>query len=112
MTTQTNNAAIQVTIAKLIALGGNEWTGGNHHRVYFNVDAWAPLADLNINYYKTGNISGAGWNGDAISNTRAGKMTDGKMFFDCNTGEFVMQYFTDTAAVEMAIDNIKRALNA
>lgn len=64
MTTFTADAAL--------ALGGRTWTGRTGvTRVYLNEDVWAPLIGLEVDRYKTGNVSYATLNGYPLSNAKA-----------------------------------------
>lgn len=49
---------------------GNRWTKGNYDRVYLDVKAVRDLINLEVTYYKTGNVSSGALNGEAISNGR------------------------------------------
>ena len=73
------------TIEKLVAAGGNRWTKGIYDRIYFNASALG----LRCEYYKTGNISGAWFNGDLLSNSRGRQLKAAKTYVDVSTGEIV-----------------------
>lgn len=73
------------TIEKLIAAGGNRWTKGNYDRIYFNASALG----LRCEYYKTGNISGAWFNGEMCSNSCGRRLKAAKTYIDVATGEIV-----------------------
>ena len=68
-------------IATLETKGFNRWTKGNLDRLYIN----AAQLGLICSYYKTGNISGATFNGAHVSNSEAGRMKAAKTFIDLNT---------------------------
>jgi hypothetical protein len=81
----------QVQKAKQV---GNEWEAHGHHRIYFgNLES---RLGLSLSYYNTGNISGATINGDLISNSEArrilGRLAGAKVFYDCKSDRFVIQY--------------------
>ena len=97
-----------MSIDKLTAIGGNEWRGGDHHRIYFN--DLAGLYGLRYGRYNTGNISWAKLNGEEISNSRARRILGrlyGSLWYDVNRGEFGWQYLSDETA-ETIISEIKR----
>lgn len=74
---------------------GNEWKGGDHHRLYFNI----PYEELGLEvwYYKSGNVSSAKLDGERISNSEARRVMGriGKVFYDMVSGEIVTQYWRD-----------------
>ena len=77
---------------------GKEWTSpdGSKHRIYFN-DLPA-LIGLDISYYNSGNISGATWNGEKISNGMARRILgaiNGKLFYDFADDKFHGQYISE-----------------
>lgn len=80
---------MNTTEAKLIELGGNLWEGGEHRRIY--LDNWLELAGVEVNRYKTGNISSARFRGEKISNTKAAELNNVKVFWDCNAEKLVFQ---------------------
>lgn len=71
-------------IKKLEDAGFKRWTKGDYDRLY--IDATA--CGLEYDTYKSGNISSATFNGESISNARAGRMKAMKMYVDIATGEF------------------------
>lgn len=78
MTTITNEI-----IAKLESKGFNRWTKGNMDRLYIN----AKDLGLEVDYYKTGNVSSATWQGEHISNADARRLLESKVWIDVKTGE-------------------------
>lgn len=79
---------VQLTVENLVAVGGREWKRGNRHRVYFNnlID----FLPLEIERYKSGNISWAAWEGKEIANRQALlilQSVDG-VYYDVATGKF------------------------
>ena len=88
-----------ITKEQAIAIGGNEWNGT---RVYFN--SLIDLADgVEINFYGTGNVSGASIDGVGISNTKGraivSELSYGKVWFDIETGKLKAKNLSeDTAA--------------
>ena len=87
---------------KLIELGGNLWTQGEHRRIYLN--NWLELAGVNITRYGTGNISSASINGSKLSNAKASELTGVKVFWDCNAESLMFQ------GRARALDDIKPML--
>ena len=83
-------------IAALEALGFNRWTKGNYDRLYINAKALG----LDCSYYKTGNISGATFNGETISNSQAYRYKAAKTYIDIKTGEVHSDYPTLAEAAE------------
>ena len=69
-------------IAELTEKGFNRWTKGSIDRLYIN----ASQLGLVCTYYKTGNISGAEFNGETISNCQARRYKTAKTFIDIKTG--------------------------
>lgn len=69
-------------IQKLEQIGFKRWTKGNMDRLYIN----AEQLGLDCAYYKTGNISGADFKGERISNSEAYRMKAAKTYIDIKTG--------------------------
>lgn len=69
---------------------GNEWRAGDKHRIYFNY--LETYIDLDVNYYKTGNVSAATLAGERISNSEARRLLwrlrETKVWFDLNTNQW------------------------
>lgn len=77
----------------LTAIGGRRWQKNGMDRVYLN--DWARfLAPLEIEQYKTGNISWAAWNGEEIANRQAGLLLGSidKVWFDAADGKLYCRY--------------------
>jgi len=70
-------------IEKLEAKGFKRWTKGTMDRLYVNADK----IGLDVDYYKTGNVSSAWLNGEKISNSEARAIMGGKYYVDVTTGE-------------------------
>lgn len=62
-------------------MGFKRWQKGNFDRLYINASALGLVCD----YYKTGNISDAHFNGEQISNGEARRMRAAKTFLDVKT---------------------------
>ena len=69
-------------IAELEAKGFKRWTKGTYDRLYIN----ASVLGLVCDYYKTGNIHYATFNGEEVSNSEARRMKASKTFVDVKTG--------------------------
>lgn len=93
-------------IAKLVAIGGREWENYGKHRVYFNSDAICSLCHLDIDHYKSGNISNAYLDGEHISNARAGRIISTTTYFDVVSGSF----FSNGSESELILNAISAAL--
>ncbi len=86
------------TVQQLTAIGGREWQMGDRHRVYFNnLVRWY---GLEIDHYKSGNISYATLGGEHISNTKARALAihlyQAKLWYDLADGKFHGQGLEDT----------------
>jgi hypothetical protein len=70
----------------MTAIGGSRWTKAGKDRVYLN--DWTAFAGLEISRYNTGNISGASYRGEGISNSQAAKIIGSidKVWFDTADG--------------------------
>jgi len=82
-------------IAALEAKGFNRWTKGSMDRLYIN----AAQLGLVCDYYNTGNIRKAIFNGDQVSNSEGYRMKAAKTFIDIATGELfgTNKYLKDAA---------------
>ena len=77
-------------IAKLVKIGGKEWTKDTLHRVYFNdLDKWYGLTYTS---YNSGNISHAWVNGETVSNSEAMRILRrfnySKVWYDSSDDKF------------------------
>ena len=72
----------EAKVKELEQLGFKRWTKGNMDRLYIN----ATQLGLDCEYYKTGNISGADFKGERISNSEARRMKAAKTYIDIQTG--------------------------
>lgn len=75
-------AKVSSRIAELEEKGFRRWQKGNFDRLYIN----AVKLGLECDYYKTGNIRSACFNGEGISNSRARRMSMEKTYIDVKTG--------------------------
>ena len=98
-----NDAMIQ----KLEEAGFKRWTKDTYDRLYIN----ATSLGLEYETYKSGSIRSATFNGEEISNSRAGRMLAMKMYIDVATGELHttngkgVQVDADLAAAAEALYN-------
>jgi hypothetical protein len=70
-------------IAAYEAKGFNRWTKGNMDRLYIN----ATDLGAEIDYYKSGNVCSAKWQGESVSNADGRRLLASKVFVDVKTGE-------------------------
>lgn len=84
--------ALVITADHVVALGGSRWQRNGMDRVYIN--HWATLAGLETSRYNTGNIAGATFDGELISNSQASKILGSidKLWFDTADGKFHVRY--------------------
>ena len=69
-------------IAKLLEAGGNRWSKYGKDRIYIDATALG----LEVEYYKTGNVRNATWQGEGISNADARRLLGSKVYVDCADG--------------------------
>jgi len=81
----------QEIIARLQTLGGRMWEKGQYRRIYFNMRLVHDYMGLNVQYYNTGNVSGATLAGERISNSEARRiisaLDDCKIYYDLTDGK-------------------------
>ena len=65
--------------------GGKRWQKSNCDRFYFSP---VKVANLDVEYYKTGNISHASINGQAVSNSEGCRIKESKVYFDAADEQF------------------------
>lgn len=70
-------------IKALEKVGFKRWQKGDKDRLYID----ATQLGLECNYYNTGNISMAWFNGERISNSQGGRLKSAKTYIDVNTGK-------------------------
>lgn len=75
-------------IEALEKVGFNRWTKNGMDRLYASKEAM----QLELTYYKTGNISSAALMGEKISNSRARKLIGEKIYIDVETEELISKY--------------------
>ncbi|MFB6805503.1 hypothetical protein [Streptomyces sp. NPDC056387] len=108
-----------ITAETLTAIGGNRWQKNGMDRIYF--DNPAQLAGLETSHYKSGNISGATWQGERISNSQAHQLVTSihKLWYDLADGKFHCRYgfgeSREASRLEVfhaAVAGIRRAIAA
>lgn len=95
-------------IAALEKKGFNRWTKGAMDRLYIN----PTYIGLELEYYKTGNVSAAYLNGERISNTRGREMKAAKCYIDIATGKCVSSYDVFVEAMEQILAETEAELDA
>lgn len=72
---------------------GKLWEKGEHKRSYVEAEGVTELANVEVNFYGTGNISSAYVDGKKISNSEARRMGLGnpKIYYDHNTKTLHME---------------------
>ncbi|WP_458089462.1 hypothetical protein [Streptomyces malaysiensis] len=80
------------TVDTMTAIGGNRWQKNGMDRVYLN--DWDRYLPLEIDRYKSGNISWAAWEGETIANRQAGLILGSidKVWFDAADGKLHCRY--------------------
>lgn len=96
-----------IDIDALEKKGFNRWTKGNMDRLYFNIEK---SGDLELDYYKSGNLRSADLDGERISNAEACRLLAVKCFIDLKNGnKFVVQYGREDAQ-DMVRDLAEKAM--
>ena len=103
--------AVTLTVETMIALGGRLWEKNGMRRVYLN--DWPQYADLDIDYYKTGNVNGATLGGRAIANNRAAKLIGAvdKIWFDAATGQLHARHYGADAVEVRYLDGTRQTID-
>lgn len=79
-----------IDIKALEKKGFSRWTKGDMDRLYFNIQK---SGHMEVDHYKTGNISFAAIDGEEISHRFAGQILSVKCFIDLkNDNRLVIQY--------------------
>lgn len=69
-------------IKKLEAAGGKRWTKYGKDRIYID----ATTLGLKVDYYNTGNVRHAEWQGETVSNANGRRLLGSKVYVDCADG--------------------------
>ena len=97
-----------VSVESLEKKGFNRWTKGNMDRLYFNIER---SGHMEVDHYKTGNISHAAIDGEEISHRFAGQILSVKCFIDLkHENKLVIQYGGPEAR-EVVEKIVKKVLN-
>lgn len=75
------------SIETMTAIGGRRWQKNGHDRVYLN--GFETVPGLELDHYKSGNISYAELDGEKVSNSEAGRLATAvdKVYFDAADGK-------------------------
>lgn len=84
-------------ISRLINKGCRRWTKGERDRLYVSSD----VLGLQVERYKTGNISYAEFQGERISNSLAADLADVTVWIDLHTGEIHTKGYRSAACATM-----------
>lgn len=95
-------------IAALEKKGFKRWTKGSMDRLYINPTS----IGLELDFYKTGNVSYATLNGERISNSRGTAMKEAKCYIDIATGKCVSSYDVFVEAMEQIVAEAEADLAA
>ena len=96
-----------INVEDLEKKGFNRWTKGDMDRLYFNLEK---SGDLELDYYKNGNLRAADLNGERISNAEACRLLAVKCFIDLkNDNKLVVQYGREDAQ-DMVRDLAEKAM--
>lgn len=95
-------------IAAIEAKGFKRWTKNGMDRLYIN----ATEIGLELTYYKTGNISGAWFNGELLSNRQGYAYKAAKTYIDIETGTVHSDVEALQEAAQAALDEIMNAEEA
>lgn len=93
-------------IEKLEEAGGNRWQKYGKDRIYFG----AETIGLVVDYYKSGNVSSAEWQGEKVSNADARRILSSKVWVDCEDGSVhVTSSFRHGDDDGMSVEDIAKA---
>ena len=106
MTTTKTNALTDSQIATYEAHGFNRWTMRDMDRLYIN----AKDLGLEVEYYKTGNVKNARWNGVHISNADARRLLSSKVYVDVKTCKLSVTTSFDLSDAMSLEEAAKRAV--
>lgn len=90
-------------IAKLIEAGGNRWSKYGKDRIYID----AKTLGLVVDYYKTGNVRHAEWQGETVSNADGRRLLSSKVYVDCTNGVLHVQTdYYNSCDEQMQLENV------
>lgn len=82
-----------LTVEDLTALGGKLWEKSQTlRRVYFNRAELMSICNIEVDYYRSGNISNFVWDGETLSNSYGREIMDvirGGVYYDLVNRKFV-----------------------
>ncbi len=94
-------------IEKLEAKGFKRWTKNGHDRLYANATSFGLVCE----YYKTGNVKNAEFNGESISNCCARRLMSAKIYIDIADGKiYGGSESMMMEAVEAAYEEVKKEI--
>lgn len=97
-----------ISVESLEKKGFSRWTKGDMDRLYFNIQK---SGHMEVDHYKTGNISFAAIDGEEISHRFAGQILSVKCFIDLkNDNRLVIQY-GGPEAQEIVKNVVEKVLN-
>lgn len=102
------NSPIEVALR----IGGREWNGGEHHRVYFNKDVLLNALNVSVEYYgKTKNIKRI--DGESYKTTQSilTNLYCASVYYDVNNGNIVIAKMSESQSVRNAANAIAKKLN-
>ena len=103
------SALTEKQIAAYEAKGFKRWTKGDMDRLYID----ATKLGLEVSYYKSGNVSGASWRGEGVSNSDGRRLLASKVWVDVKTGELNVRTSFEphfTAEVQTTVEDAAREL--
>ena len=106
MTTTKTNALTESQIATYENHGFHRWTMRDMDRLYIN----AKDLGLEVEYYKTGNVKNARWNGVHISNADARRLLSSKVYVDVKTCKLSVTTSFDLSDAMSLEEAAKRAI--
>ena len=80
------------------------WTAYGKDRLYLE---WKTIIGLDIQYYKTGNISSATLQGISISNSKATQYLSGKAYIDMQKNQLVCDEWMDKDMILLLQETIQ-----
>ncbi|MTE20226.1 hypothetical protein F0L17_14135 [Streptomyces sp. TRM43335] len=80
------------SIETMTAIGGRRWQKNGHDRVYLN--GFETVPGLELDHYKSGNISSATLDGEKVSNAEGGRLATAvdKVYFDAADGKVYIKW--------------------
>lgn len=100
---------VEITTDTMMAIGGSRWQKAGKDRIYVN--DWQQYIGLEVDSYKSGNISHATLGGEKISNSEAYRLLTAvhKVYFDTADSKIYIQW-GDSSPRSMDRDDLKQAI--